>query len=78
MSTLHSLIELNLRSLQVEQISGTGDERTKLNALMLEQERILKEEIGETGFDEVIDALVEFVTGNISEHNLRKVYAKWA
>jgi hypothetical protein len=78
MSTLHSLIELNLRSLQVEQISGTGDERIKLNALMLEQERILKEEIGETGFDEVIDALVEFVTGNISEHNLRKVYAKWA
>jgi hypothetical protein len=78
MSALYSLIELNLRSIKVEEISGTGEERIKLNALMLEQERILKEEIGEVGFDEVIDAIVEFIDGNMTEEDVRKVYAKWA
>jgi hypothetical protein len=77
MSALYSLIELNLRSIKVEEMSGTGEERIKLNTLMLEQERILKEEIGEVGFDEVIDAIVEFIDGNTKEEDVRKVYAKW-
>jgi hypothetical protein len=78
MSVLDHLIELNLRTRDIEKIKGTGEERIKLNALMLEQERILKEEIGENGFDEVIDAVVDFTDGNISEGDVRKVYAKWA
>jgi hypothetical protein len=78
MSALDHLIELNLRNRDIEKINGTGEERIILNELMLEQERILKEEIGETCFDEVIDAIVEFIDGNISENDARKVYAKWA
>jgi hypothetical protein len=77
MSALERLFELNLRNRDIEQINGTGEDRILLNKLMLEQERILKEEIGETGFDEVIDAIVGFIDGNISEDDVRKVYAEW-
>jgi hypothetical protein len=78
MSALDRLIQLNLINKQEEEISGTGEERITLNALILEQESILKGELGEKGFDEVIDAVVEFIDGNISEEDIRKVYAKWA
>jgi hypothetical protein len=77
MSALDHLIELNLRNREIEQIKGTGEDRIILNELMLEQELILKEEIGENGFDEVVDAIVEFTVGNLSEDDVQKVYAKW-
>lgn len=74
MDAFESLLELNLRNRDIQEISGTGAERIELNDLMLEQERTLKEELGEQGFDEVIDAIVEFIDGNLTEAEVRKVY----
>ena len=77
MSALDLLIEYNLRASGIEKINGTGEERIFLNKLMLDQETLLKTELGENGFDEVIDAIVEFIEGNMSETDVRKVYDKW-
>jgi len=77
MTTLDRLINLNIHYHQLGEIHGTGNERAHWNEIMLEQERILKSEIGEAGFDEVIDAIVDFIEGKATESDIRKVYAKW-
>ncbi|MGD2353361.1 hypothetical protein ACP8H2_16910 [Bacillus subtilis] len=77
MSAIKRIIELNIHNRELEEVQGTGSERIELNSAIIEQEQILKDQIGLQGFNEVIDAVVDFIEGNSSEKHVWDVYARW-
>ncbi|MEC0399931.1 hypothetical protein [Bacillus subtilis] len=77
MSAIKRIIELNIHNKELEEAPGTGSERIEINSAIIEQEQILKDQIGPQGFNEVIDAVVDFIEGNSSEKHVWDVYARW-
>ncbi|MEC1690341.1 hypothetical protein P9E05_02215 [Bacillus mojavensis] len=77
MSAIKRIIELNVHNRELEEVQGTGSERIEINSAIIEQEQVLKDQIGLQGFNEVIDAVVDFIEGNSSEQHVWDVYSRW-